>query len=104
MIGKIASVQTDDRNFQQYQQNVQRTMNPILNNPILDGIILERVVLATGDNFVSHTLGRRLLGWIPVRRRAAATLFDKQDTNPNIVDTTLVLNASAPVTVDLYVF
>jgi len=78
-------------------------LNPLLTNPALQGNILKSVVLASGDNTINHKLGRKLQGWIIVRQRASASMYDKQDSNAR-PELTLVLNASAAVTVDIYVF
>lgn len=71
--------------------------------PILDGVLLPGVELVSGSNVVPHMLGRVLRGWIPVRVRADATLYDTQDDN-DAPSKTLLLTASADVTVDLWVF
>lgn len=99
----IAQVQTADRNMNQLQENTRQALRPILANPINYGSILEKVSLVTGLNTISHGLDRALLGWSIVRKRAAADIHDSQDTNstPQI---NLILNASAPVVVDLLVF
>lgn len=71
--------------------------------PLEGMVVLKSVPLSTGSNTVNHTLGRTLQGWFPVRLRASATLYDTQDSNTT-PDRTLMLVASAPVTVDLAVF
>lgn len=78
-------------------------IDPVLNFPVNNGIILQDVVLTTGDNTINHKLGRDLQGWFITRLRAAATIFDKQDAN-SFPQLTLVLNTSANVTVDMVVF
>jgi hypothetical protein len=78
-------------------------LNPVLANPLVQGQLLKSVSLVAGQNIVNHKLGRALQGWVVTRIRASATLYDQQDANktPGL---TLVLQASAPVVVDLYVF
>lgn len=78
-------------------------LDPIIANPLSNSIILKNVSLAAGTNVVNHKLGRVLQGWNSTRIRAAATIYDLQDTNqtPGL---TLVLVASAPVIIDLAVF
>lgn len=94
---------SDDQSLSLMQTSWATQLNPILTNPIANGLLLKNVVLASGDNTISHTLGRKLQGWIVTRLRASATIYDKQDTN-RFPELTLVLNASGAVTVDLYVF
>jgi len=104
MIPRISLVQSADRVLNLFQDKVLKSVNPLLSNPLLDGVLLESVVLASGtDTIVNHTLGRKLVGWVITRRRASATIYDKQDANLT-ADLTLVLNSSAAVTVDIYVF
>ena len=78
-------------------------LNPLINNPINAASILSGVVLASGDNTINHKLGKKLTGWFIVGQSASATFYDKQSTNQNS-QLTLVLNASAAVTVNLAVF
>lgn len=78
-------------------------LNPIISLPISQGSILTNVPLATGPNTINHLLGRKLQGWWIVRQRSSASIFDTQDNNqmPNL---TLLLTASSPVSVDIFVF
>lgn len=99
----IARVQTPDPLVNQLQTNIIQGLAPILKNPLIDGIILSGVSLISGDNTITHTLGRKLIGWCIVRQRAASTLYDKQDTNAS-PDKTLILNSSGAATIDIYVF
>lgn len=78
-------------------------LDPVLKNPITQGVLLQSVVLASGTNVINHRLGRKLVGWVPIRLRASATIYDTQDTNQH-PDLTLQLTASAAATVDIYVF
>lgn len=104
MIKQLALVQTQDRNVNQLQQNIKQTLQPILNNPLVDGLVKTAVQLQTGNNTIPHGLGRTLQGWIPVRYHGAwAQIYDLQDTNQD-ASTTLILNASAPAEIDLYLF
>ena len=79
------------------------TLNPVLANPLLGGQLLDPQTLVLGDNTINHKLGRKLKGYFVVLNSAAATFYDKQAGN-QMPQFTLVLNASAPTTVTLYVF
>lgn len=100
---KLPIFNTEDQSLSLMQTKWAAAINPVLVNPMTNGLILQSVPLVPGDNVISHKLGRNLQGWMPVRLRAATTLFDKQDANtmPNL---TLVLNSTNTSTVDLYVF
>lgn len=78
-------------------------INPLLANPSNNSSILKDVILATGSNTVNHLLGKPLQGWNIIRRNSAATVYDTQATNPR-PELTLILVASAPVTISLEVF
>ncbi len=79
------------------------TINPVLSNPIVSGLLLQRVDLVAGDNTINHVLGKKLQGYIVVMNNAPVTFYDKQLTNPR-PQLTLVLNASGPAIVSLFVF
>ncbi len=78
-------------------------LNPVISNPLMSGQILKLVTLQIGSNAINHKLGRALQGWYIVRQRAAANIYDTQDSNtrPNL---TLLLTSDAVVTADLFVF
>lgn len=94
---------TDDRNFQMMQTQWSGQLNPVLARPQSNSSILKNVYLSAGINTINHLLGRPLQGWSIVRQRAAASIYDLQDSNqmPNL---TLVLNSSAIVVCDIEVF
>lgn len=100
---KISRLQAMDGILNRVQDNIINPLNQILGNPIVPGNILLGQVLAVGDNTVNHGLGRALQGWIIIGITAAVSIFDKQATN-TATQTTLILNASGVVTVNLYVF
>lgn len=95
--------QTTIRELSMLQTRWSALLNPTITNSLIQGRLLQNVALTSGDNTVNHKLGRKLVGWYPTRVRASATLYDKQDTNVTPAET-LILNASAGVTVDLWVF
>ena len=87
----------------QVQDNLVRTLNPLFDTPILGGIVLTNISLASGANTINHKLGKKLSGWLIVRQRASASIYDTQDTNQT-PELTLKLNSSAAVVVDIYCF
>ncbi len=78
-------------------------IDPVLKNPATNPVLLKSVHLVNGTTLVDHRLGKNLTGWMIVRIRAAATIYDTQDTNPH-QDRTLRLVSNAAVVVDLLVF
>lgn len=77
-------------------------MTPALTSQIVDGVLVSKALIV-GTNVVDHKLGRRILGWIPVRVRGAVNIYDSNDSN-STPERTLVLVSDAAVTVDLWVF
>jgi hypothetical protein len=100
---KFSKLVTDDRVINMLQDNVARSVNPILANPLNSGLILSMVSLVSGANSINHTLGRDLIGWFIIRQRGPASIYDTQDTNP-LPTYKLNLVSSAAVLVDLFVF
>lgn len=80
-----------------------QALDPVIANPLNSVLILKNQVLATGANVVNHKLGRKLEGWFLIRQRAAASIYDTQDTN-QMPQLTLTLESSADVVVDIGVF
>lgn len=103
-IRSFKKIQADDATINKLQENVDEFLLPITNSAIIDGILLTGVVLTTGTtNQVEHKLQRPPLGWIIVRQRANASIWDSQDSN-NLKGRLLFLECSANVTVDIWVF
>lgn len=111
----LASFNTKIQEFALMQSSWSSTLNPLItklsdvvnddlfNPSLLSANLLTAVALKTGDNRVQHKLGKKLTGWIIIRKRANANIYDKQDSEPR-KEVFLALNTSADVTVDLYVF
>lgn len=93
----------DNQVMQLLQTSWASKLDPLLLNPLSGGSLLKSVNLAIGSNIINHKLGRKLQGWYIVRQRAASSIYDSQDSN-QMSNLTLVLNSSAAVTVDIYVF
>lgn len=99
----LPQFQSEDKDFTLMQNAWARILNPIVDNSLSFSLVLTNVALKTGSNTINHTLARRLTGWVLVRQRGAASVYDTQDSN-NIPDKTLVLVSSANISVDLLVF
>lgn len=75
-------------------------IDPVVTQPDATPVFLQNVNLVSGANSINHRLGYPLQGWQITRIRAAATIYDTQDTN-QMPQLTLNLVASAPVVVDI---
>lgn len=95
--------QTSNKDLILLQNKWASILNPIISNQSIQSIILPNIALTAGLNIVNHKLGKKLTGWRIVRLRAAASIYDTQDTNSR-GDLTLQLVSSAPVVCDLEVF
>lgn len=95
--------QTQSKDLLLLQTNWSSQINPVLNLPINQGLLLKDISIVSGNNTISHKLGRKLQGWFLVRQRGPALIYDEQDSNL-YPDLTLILNSSANVTIDLFVF
>lgn len=72
--------------------------------PIIDGaLVTSQQINPTGDTLVRTGLDRAALGYIVVKRSGAGVVFTSPTPNTTPVGT-LLLRASAAVTVDLWVF
>jgi len=98
---EFTPVNHDDEVINRIQDQVQKALDPLTASPLASAVLVPNVVLKTGDNVVPHTLGRRPNGWSIARLRAAATIFDKLDTQTVDPTKVIVLNASTGCTVDL---
>jgi hypothetical protein len=92
-----------DQVFQLMQTKWSAILNPIIANPSNNRSILGPLNLVSGDNIISHKLGRNIQGWGVVLISGVANIYDKQSTNqkPGLF---LILNSSASVTVSIEVF
>jgi len=75
-------------------------LNPVLSNPLTNMTVLERVLLASGENQIPHRLGRNQQGWVITDTNAAVTIYRSKAFN----DTYLYLTASGAVTCSIGVF
>ena len=91
---------TQDKNFSLLQTNWASALNPLLNNPMSKGIFLAGVPLINGNTVINHLLSRMQQGWILTDINGAANIYRSAPFN----GTTLTLNSSAAVTVNLYVY
>jgi hypothetical protein len=98
----IPKVLTQNRDVNQLQDNLGKAISDLNNVPFNSGILLQEIDLVVGDNTVYTTLPQVLTGWVITRQGAVSDIYDKQSTNTN--PKTLILNSSAIVTVDVFVF
>lgn len=99
MIKPFQKVRTQDKELMQLQNSLSRVFLDLLGLEILNGRLIEDVEVTTSQVTVNHGLNRELKGWIVVKKNA-----DRRVWQTDITATTLTLDASATVTVSLWVF
>lgn len=99
---QVYRIQSNDEILNRVQDNVAIVVNALTAVPLNSGIVLNDLVLASGDNTVYTTLPTALSGWFLTKKSANVDIYDKQSTNTN--PKTLILNSSGAVTVSLFVF
>lgn len=93
---------TDDRDLSMMQTSWASKINPLLSNQLNQAFILKNIELVVGNNTINHLQGKALNGYIIVGMHGAfAQIYDIPSALPKL---TLVLNASAPTSVDIAVF
>ena len=97
----------EGRDAQRLQSSIEPIAQQIDNIPLLRGVLLKKQTvqstLGQDPTDIQHGLDRPVVGWMVVRQRSSATVWDEQDENPSPAKT-LRLNASSTVVVDLWVF
>ena len=78
-------------------------INPVLANLLIRGQMINAINVKSGANTINHGLGRKLIGYFVTLNSANATFYDSQASNQR-PELTLILNASAPATINLWVF
>lgn len=81
------------------QDNSEQFNNQFRAIPFLDGRLIEDVVVTTSTVSIEHKLGREPLGYIITKQNADARIW-----YTSINELFLVLDSSATVTIDVWVF
>lgn len=87
-------------NWDMAQTKWKSIIDPLLSNPASDVTILQDIELTMGVNVINHTLGQMQQGWYLTDANASAMVYRSAPFN----SLTLVLTASADVTVSIAVF
>lgn len=94
---------TDSQDLTLLQTSWKPLLDQLLKNPANTGGLVKSIILKSGLNTIDHGLSRELQGWMVIRKRANANIYDTQDQNP-YPSRTLLLISDAAVTIDLMVF
>lgn len=101
---KFLTLAFTDNRISQVLQRIKLILEEITAKKLIDGSLLTGVALTTGSaNNVPHKLGRDIVGYLITQRSADCRIWDGQLTNTQ-KDKFLILQTSANVTVDIWVF
>ena len=91
------------REFNTLQDNIEQSINPVLDSRIVDGVYLKEIDLTHSvDNLIEHKLGREPLGWVVVRKFAAIDIFESlTDSSGNSYDRKKFINFQIPGTTSM---
>lgn len=90
---------SDDDIINKVQDNVNTVIRPIIDSAIIDGVLLNNISLKNGATVVDYKLGRKLQGYIVVRKTANANIWDGALTTK-----TITLHSDAACVVSLWCF
>jgi len=102
-VKSFKKIENSNTETSKLQDNVESSLKQITSKDILNGVLLKNIRLTSGSNTINHKLGRQLIGFIVIRQRAQAQIWDSQDDN-SLKNLTLILNSSANVEIDLWCF
>jgi hypothetical protein len=92
--------ETGDQVQDERARGIVEDLAPLLALPFAGGTWLRGQVLVAGTNRIDHRLGRRPSGWWTTRVQGATVSLYESASDERV----LVLEASDPATVDLWVF
>lgn len=85
--------------LEQLQRNIEEFLRASIPDWLASGEDLGELVLATGDNVINHKLQRMPLGYLILDQNAGVIVYRAAAT-----DRTITLNASAAVTLKVWVY
>jgi hypothetical protein len=99
MIKAFKKLQAKDADLNRVQANIEQVLTPILDSKVVDSLVLKDVEVVSGNNVVSHKLGRTMFGYLVIRKSANIDIYDIE-----VSKTTLTLNCSGAATISVLVF
>lgn len=96
-------INSEDRELQQVQFNIEQAVAPFIKSPILNGRLETSINLTSGDNKIEHKLGRKIIGYIIVSQSASIDIYDNIPTSTD-GEKYLTLNSSANAVISAWFF
>ncbi|MEZ0208564.1 MAG: hypothetical protein ACAH17_00100 [Candidatus Paceibacterota bacterium] len=84
---------------QKLMTNIEQAVSGAIRSPLLDGRMIEAVAITAGDNRITHKLGRKVRGYIIVKKSGNVDVYDSESD-----ELYLILNSSGGATVSVWVF
>ena len=105
MLRAFRKLYTPDPDLSKIQGAIEQVLNPLVKIPYLNGIILENLSITTSPVKFAHGLGRAPVGYWLIYKNAAGDVYAPTvGTIGPFSGTTITLQASAAVTVNILVF
>lgn len=101
---KFASTDPKTEEVRQLQDNIVRSLNPLLTSPLAQCVLLKDQVIGTSFAYYDHNLNRTPLSYIICAKNANQDVWQDVTVNNKLPTTALRLKATGTVTVDILVF
>lgn len=101
MLKKLKKIHIEDRTIAEIQRNIDDYTRQLSINPFLTGNLIKGVVVTTASVRVNHGLDREFQGYIITNKTANANVYRLDGGDPT---KEIILDSSATVTVDIWVF
>lgn len=94
---------SDDRELNKLQSNVEDALTQTLKVPLLDGRLISKQTLGAGRNEILHKLGRPIVGYFVVSTSDPITYYDNLITGEDLNNSFAITSNGAAV-ISLWVF
>lgn len=102
VVKPLTKIQTDIDPINRLQDQLLESVNPLIKLALVNGVLISNQTITAGTPLsVSHKLVRNYQGWFIAKTNANSVIWESTSTDPSKF---IVLNASANVTVSLWVF
>lgn len=102
MIPKLKLIRSSNPDIAHLQDSISTVIDAFSSKQIIDGTLIENITLTISTPLtINHGLGYAPRGWIVCKKNAGADVWETASTIPS---KTLILNASATVTISIWVF
>lgn len=102
----IKRINTQDRDMQLIQDNVEGAISPLQSAPLSGGIVIPASLVASQDNLISHNLGRRPMFYLISIPNVQSTIWSPVTSSlsgSNVNSTYINLRCSTTCTVSLWI-